>query len=623
MLRIILRLAVTWLVYVLIFMLAKPLFMLLNAPVYGWASLRDYIDVMWHGFRLDMGVAGYLTVIPAVISLVGIWLRPGCRGIDYAYRSYFVIISLAVSTILTLNTALYGFWKFPLDMTPLFYFSTSPSAAVASVSWLFIVIWMAAMLLLAAIICLVFREVYRSSRYEDTPSSLPQKVKRAVAVVVFMGLLIIPIRGGFTVATLNPSMAYFSPHQPLNHAAINPAFSLLYSATHQVDFDKMGRYYADDEAAELFAQLHKYAPTDSMPDMLSSRHPDIYVIIMESFSSRVMPSLGGDSIAMGVDSIARSGLSFTNFFANGFRTDRGLPAILNGLPSPPNTGVMKHPDFIERMPSIAHALCHEGYTTSYYYGGDVNFANMNSFVVGSGFQKVVSDHDFPLSQRMSKWGVHDGPLFDRVAEDMRSLPDSLRHFTVIQTSSSHEPFEVPAVFARHAGQPASVNAFAYADSVITSFVNLLRDSAGWGNTLVILVADHWGAYPADLEDMRARHHIPLVMTGGALIGVPREMDVYGSQVDIAPTLMAMMGLDRQGFVFGNNLFDLSAPHYGIYFDSDNIGMYEASPDGGETYTIFNTDTGQNVASHGVRDLSPYIKAYLQTLYDHMAAKSGR
>lgn len=619
--RTLIRLFVTWLVYVLIFMLAKPLFMLLNAPVYGWASWRDYVDVMWHGLRLDMGVAGYLTALPAVISLVGIWLRPGCRIIRYSYQVYFLVTSLVISAVLTLNTALYGFWKFPLDMTPLFYFSTSPASAVASVSWLFILIGVAVMFFLTLIIYLIFREIYQEQNGQ--PVSTKSKTWLTVGVLLFMGLLVIPIRGGFTVSTLNPSAAYYSPHQSLNHAAINPAFSLLYSATHQVDFDSMGRYFDDPQAASLFDELHVRSAPDSLTDVMASHHPDIYVIIMESFSSQLMPSLGGDSIAMGIDSIARSGLSFTNFFANGFRTDRGLPAILNGLPSPPNTSVMKHPEFIERMPSIAHELCHVGYHTSYYYGGDINFANMNAFVVGSGFQHVVSDRDFPISQRLSKWGVHDGPLFDRVKSDIKTFPDTLRHFTVIQTSSSHEPFEVPDSYARFAGWPASVNAFAYADSVITSFVNHLRDSGDWDNTLVIMVADHWGAYPAELDDMRARHHIPLIMTGGVLKETPRMIDVYGSQVDIAPTLMAMMGLESRGFHFGNNLFDAGAPHYGIYFDSDNVGMYEASPSGEETHTVFNTDIGQSVSACGSRDLTPYIKAYLQTLYDHMAAKRGR
>ena len=618
---ILLRLFVTWLVYVLIFMLAKPLFMLLNAPVYGWASFHDYMAVMWHGIRLDMGVAGYLTVIPTIISLIGLWVKAPSRFTFYAYRIYFVTTSLIVASVLTLHTALYGFWGFPLDMTPIFYFTTSPEAALASVSWLFIAIGICATLLLAFIIYVTLRDIYHVSF--QRPVTTKQKAWQSVAVVLFLGMLIIPIRGGFTVATLNLSAAYFSPHQSLNHAAINPAFSLLYSATHQVDFKNMARYYEPEEAKEIFDGLHSRQAVDSVMPVMSSRHPDIYIIIMESFSAQLMPSLGGDPIAVGVDSIARSGLSFSNFFANGFRTDRGLPAILNSLPSPPATGVMKYPELIERMPSIAHELCNIGYYNSYYYGGDVNFANMNAFVVGSGFSNVISDVDFPISQRLSKWGVHDGPLFERVLTDIKNFPDTLRHFTVIQTSSSHEPFEVPARFSRFDDRPAAVNAFAYADSVITRFVNALRDSADWNNTLVILVADHWGAYPAGLTDMRARHHIPLVMTGGVLTDVPQSIATYGSQVDIAPTLMAMMGLHQQTFPFGNNLFDPSAPHYGIYFDSDNVGMYEAAPDGSETSTVFNTDTHSPVESHGNRDLSPYIKAYLQTLYDRMDSSPRR
>lgn len=620
--RIILRLVITWLVYVALFMLAKPLFMLLNSAVYSEASLRDYVDVMCHGLRLDMGVAAYLTAIPAIISLVALWLKPQCRAVSYAFRVYFMVTSLVVAAVLTLNTLLYGFWKFPLDMTPLFYFSTSPSSALASVSWIYIAVSILAMILVAFAIYLIFRHIYK--HHDASILSGMQRISRSIAVVIFMGLLIIPIRGGFSVATLNPSVAYYSDRQPLNHAAINPAFSLLYSATHQMDFENEARYFDSDEALSLFEMMHKREQADSAVSVVTSSRPDIYLIIMESFSAQLMPSLGGDSIAMGVDSIARSGLSFVNFFANGFRTDRGLPAILNALPSPPGTGVMKYPDFIERMPSLARELSRQGYHTAYYYGGDVNFANMNAFVVGSGFSDVISDKDFPMSQRMSKWGVHDGPLFDRVASDMKGSPDSLRHFTVIQTSSSHEPFEVPARFSRFAGQPPAVNAFAYADSVITAFVNRLRDSKDWDNTLVIMVADHWGAYPADLEDVRARHHIPFVMTGGALGIAPASSEVYGSQVDIAPTLMAMLGLDPTVFSFGNNLFDDDAPHYGIYFDSDNSGMYQSSPTGsGEEATVFNTDVVRTVSSVGSRDLSPFIKAYLQTLYDRMAAQKYR
>lgn len=620
---ILLRLFVTWLVYVLIFMLAKPLFMLLNAPVYGWASMHDYLDVMWHGIKLDMGVAGYLTVIPTVISCIGLWLKSTNRFTFYAYRIYFVTTSVIIAAVLTLHTALYGFWGFPLDMTPIFYFSTSPSAALASVSWLFIAIGICATILLACIIYMVLRDIYHVPFCR--PVTVKERTYQSVSVVLFLGLLIIPIRGGFTVSTLNLSAAYFSSHQSLNHAAINPAFSLLYSATHQVDFDRLAQYYEPEEAQSLFDELHNRHDEvpDSVMPVMTSRHPDIYMIIMESFSAQLMPSLGGDAIAVGVDSIARSGISFTNFYANGFRTDRGLPAILNGLPSPPATGVMKYPELIERMPSIAHELCNMGYYNSYYYGGDVNFANMNAFVVGSGFKNVVSDGDFPISQRMSKWGVHDGPLFERVLADIKHFPDTLRHFTVIQTSSSHEPFEVPASFDRFDGSPAAVNAFAYADSVITRFVNALRDSGDWDNTLVIMVADHWGAYPAGLTDSRDRHHIPLVMTGGVLKDVPKSINTYGSQVDIAPTLLAMMGLHQQEFPFGNNLFDPDAPHYGIYFDSDNVGMYEAAPDGSENSTVFNTDTHSVVESHGARDLSPYIKAYLQILYDRMGSSRKR
>ena len=155
------------------------------APVYGWVSLRDCVDVMWHGLRLGYGRGG---------------LSDGVAGSDFYCRymaassepssllclqAYFMAVSLLVSMIFTLNAALYGFWKFPLDMTPLFYFSTSPSAAVASVSWWFIAAWTVGMWFISALIYLIFRRIYILD--DGMSLSVHQRVKRTVAVVVFMG----------------------------------------------------------------------------------------------------------------------------------------------------------------------------------------------------------------------------------------------------------------------------------------------------------------------------------------------------------------------------------------------------------------------------------------------------
>ena len=96
---------------------------------------------------------------------------------------------------------------------------------------------------------------------------------------------------------------------------------------------------------------------------------------------------------------------FTNFYANSFRTDRGLVSIMSGYPGQPNTPIMKFVSKTENLPSFPRRMKEEGgYSSTYYYGGDANFTNMKAYLVNAGFDRIISDVDFPVSKRLSKWG---------------------------------------------------------------------------------------------------------------------------------------------------------------------------------------------------------------------------
>ena len=167
---------------------------------------------------------------------------------------------------------------------------------------------------------------------------------------------------------------------------------------------------------------------------------------MESFSSKLMKSLGGEpNVAVNLDTLAQEGVLFTNFYANSFRTDRGVVAVLSGYPAQPTTSLMKYPHKIQSVPSIAGSLKKAGYRTKYYYGGDADFTNMRSYVITSGFDELISDVDFPVSERLSKWGVHDHLVFKRLLQDLNAestasskLAGAAKRpfFKVVQTSSS-------------------------------------------------------------------------------------------------------------------------------------------------------------------------------------------
>lgn len=452
--------------FVAFFVLQKVVFMLYYNSLMHDATLADHFSVIWHGLPMDFSVAGYLTVIPALMILAGIWVRH--RWLDTALKAYFAVTAILLASIALLDLELYGYWGFRLDMTPLFYFSTSPSAAFASATAHQIFIGVIAVAAIAYGIYTAFsRTVCRIH---------PVTYRRVTATVVLTLLtasLFIPIRGGVTVSTMNLSRAYFSQKKILNHAAINPAFSLLYSATHQNDYAKRYRFMTDEEAAAAMVSLAEFATspipgkkavTDSIPinstvndTLLDCTEPDIYLVILESFSAQLMPSLGGEDVAEHLDSVAQTGICFTNFYANSFRTDRALPSILSGFPAQPSMSLLKYTDKTEKLPSIARELKNAGYGTTYYYGGDINFANINAYLISAGYDLVVCDKDFPIADRTGKWGAHDHLLFDRVLADLDAYSKvNTPHapmFRVIQTSSSHEPFEVPYSDPKFAGHP--------------------------------------------------------------------------------------------------------------------------------------------------------------------------
>lgn len=447
----------TYCLFVCIFVLQKPLFMLFYKSLYPDASCADWFSVIWHGLPLDLSLAGYLTAIPGFLFITSVWTLS--KSLHRIWCGYFLFISVLISIIFTVDLGLYEYWGFRLDATPLFYFFSSPKDAVASVSIWMVLGGIVAMAVYAVVLYAVFYGILLQKKLLLRMKLPYRRLKVSGILLLMTGLLFIPIRGGFTVSTMNVGKVYFSAEQRLNHAAINPAFSLMESLAKQKDFSKQYRFMEAAEADRLFKDMLEPAgaggqteetdsvlqPADSLHTLFNTQRPDVLFVILESFSSRLMTALGGEpNIAVHLDSLSKEGVLFTNFYANSFRTDRGLVAILSGYPAQPTTSIMKYPRKTQSIPAIAGSLRKAGYGTKYYYGGDADFTNMRSYLMSSGFEDIVSDQDFPVTERLSKWGAHDHLVFNRLLEDLKAeaaegtAEEKTPHFRVLQTSSSHE-----------------------------------------------------------------------------------------------------------------------------------------------------------------------------------------
>ncbi len=616
----------TFAAWTLLFMLQKPVFLLVYA-----GGLADTWPVVAHGLPLDLSMAGYLTVLPALLLLLSdlpirAFRSPqALRAWRCVLGGYFVLASLAVALSFVANVGLYGYWRFPLDSTAWFFITTSPVDAMASVGWGEGLLGFVAFVVVAVAVSLVFHLLYRNA-------FRPCKERKRWPVLVellLLAALFLPIRGGVTVSSMNTGKAYFSQRTVLNHAAVNPLFSFMESMTHQEDFASQYRFMDDVRAHFLVYDFNKptcLRESESVVRRTFGEYPDVYLIILESFSDTVTkartPDIRGRmaEVTPQLNALKRQGVYFSRFYANSFRTDRGLVSILQGYPAPSTVSLMKYPKKTAAIPSLAAHMAKKYYRLQYYYGGDADFTNMRSFLINQGFEDITSDVDFPVADRLSKWGVPDHLLFARVKSDWethyKNSPPDYPYLRVIQTSSSHEPFDVPY----HRLRDKTLNAFAYADSCVGDFVSWLRKTPQWKNSLVIIVPDHLGAWPKNADNFKPwRFHIPMIWTGG-YIEKPCVVDTLASQQDLAATLLGQLGIDARDMRFSKDIFEKSIPHYAFFLMNDGIGMI----DSGNTM-IYDNKLGRAVVDEGPQKGKNIRRgqALLQVLFDDIAGLANK
>ena len=589
----------------LIFILQKPLFMLYNGSIEKGFGFADYMQVMVHGASLDAATAGYLTAFPFLLVLISIWFRKfPLKKILYGY---YILAAALISIIFVVDMALYTFWGFKLDAS-VFLYIDSPKEALASVSVGFILLRVLAILLLIALNSWVLLKI--------TPSVLTATRKRiagTAGMLLLGGVLFIIIRGGVTESTSNIGQVYFSNEPFLNHSAVNPDFSLLSSMGKSQDFASEFNFFDEEKRAALFDGLYPTTDGDSIIQVLNTKRPNILIILMEGFGGAFVEPLGGlPDVTPHFNRLSKEGVFFTNCYANSFRTDRGTVCTFSGYLGLPTASVMKIPAKSRTLPAIAEGLSKAGYKTDFLYGGDINFTNMKSYLLSTGYQRLTANTDFSLAEQTSNaWGVNDDITFEYLYNQLRNRKEEGPWHTAFLTLSSHEPFEVPY----HRLEDKIPNAFAYTDECLGKFIDRLKQTPAWKDLLVICLPDHGFYFPREGSNAMPRfYHIPLLWLGGA-VKQPMQVDKIMNQTDLAATLLGQLGLEHTAFTFSRNVLG-SDYKYPFAFYSFNNGFSFRDSTG---VTVFDNNSGSILFDEPEADESRLDKgkAILQTVYDDL------
>ena len=526
-------LAKVYLLTVAVFIAAKVVFMLANSEGHPFTT-GDVWDVIRHGFTLDLSTSLYLLIVPFAIALASLWWD-NRKWQRLLLRIYYAIIATALILAFVADTSLYAFWGYKLDGSCLQYLDT-PAEMRASVSGLYMTIRLIIFFLATFALWWLYSHI-------PLWSKKPQNNTAATLIdLLLIPVFIVGIRGGIDESTTNIGQVYYSQNQFLNHSAVNPVFNFFESFEKTVSEIVEYPFFNEADCQKLLEGCY---PTEGVltDTLLNTSRPNVVIILMESAGevfSKAMPRL---------QKLKQEGITFDNCYGNSYRTDRGTVCTLSGYPSFPTMSVMKMANRAAALPSLARTLQQEGYATSYLYGGDINFTNMRSYLIATGWERLHWKADYTTKeQKSAKWGVRDDITFQTLYNQICTA-DTTRHFLMgYSTLSSHEPWDVPIKKLND----EQMNAFYYLDQCLGDFVDKLKSTPQWENLLIVLLPDHGINYKDFDETRQERNHIPLVWIGGA-VKAPRHITTFCNQSDLAATLLGQMGLPHHDYRFSRDV----------------------------------------------------------------------
>jgi phosphoglycerol transferase MdoB-like AlkP superfamily enzyme len=565
-----------WLFWLLLFAFFRLIFIFayLTLAIPEIGSAREALFTFYYALKLDLSMAGYLVSIPMIISCIWLFFQKKwlSKTIDYITILFIIIYSF----ISFGEIGIYNEWRTKLNYKALLYFQ-HPQEIFNSISTgTFILLLIGVILLIAGWIW-VYLKYYRFTK--STFST--QWYYKVIFIILTPIFTFYFIRGGFLSIPISQSQSWFSKNQTLNDASVNVGWNIfqnmidMQSLLHGNPFQS----YPNEIAQKTVADIHK-VEKDTTINVLKLERPNVVLILLESWSADLVGALGDTlNITPNFDKLAKEGILFTNLYSSGNRSQQGMASIFSGFPALPITTITEHPEKYRKLPSLTQILNKAGYRSSFYFGGQLIYGNIKSYIMYNQFAKIVEGEDFNSSIPRGKLGVHDEFLFNRNIEDLKTEPQPF--FSAMFTMSSHSPYDQPIQnkITKDVPEKEFVNSAWYTDYALGKYFDQARKQPWFNNTLFILVADHSHvSHQQHGLQTFEYHRIPLLLYGSAIKpafqGV--KMDKIASQTDIPATLLKQLNIDASKFPWSKNLFNPYSPEFAFFEMNDGLGWKRPS-----------------------------------------------
>ncbi len=533
------------------------------------------------GIRMDAIILCYLLLIPAILLLLlpelgGRYWKPLFSGLFALLGGFFVFMEIATHPFLA---------EYSSRPNRLFVEYLSNPGEVLGTVWGSHGGLLITALLIVCVIMVLGARVSHGLLFHHRPWSYPRRLIMLPLVIV---TLLLGARSSIGQGISSPGLAVFSQHHIVNEIANNSSYNMLFDAyTFYMDEFDIPAAYGQMEEKEIIERVRRQTGeslqafnNDEIPLMRKAparvprqRPLNLVMILAEGMDTEVIASLGGKPLSPNFDALSREGLLFTNLQATGSRTNRGLEAVISGWAPLPSMSTVKLGLAQNNFFTLASLLKQHGYQSEFIHGGDSKFDNMRGFLLGNGFSQVIDEGDFDGDAWRGTWGVADEEVLLRANREFAARGDQ-PFFSLILTLSYHKPYDIPQGRSGFADEkPGDKESAAYyADYALGRFFEQARREEYFDHTLFVIVADHHHSvhsngkiFPID------QYRIPALIIGPGIEA--GRIERLASQIDLAPTLLPLLGLEFSHPMPGRDLLTAPATLAGrtVHIFNDTFG----------------------------------------------------
>lgn len=525
-------------------------------------NLNDFFSIMLSGIRVDVSSLCYLFTVPILISLCA-YVCNKCKALLRQFIMLWCILSMSLLVYLEVITPTF---ILEYDLRPnrlLIEYLIYPKE-VFSMLWTGYKLEILISLSALTITIITSGKLFKANWLADVNIGIKSRLLISIVVIL---IVILGARSSLGHRPLNPAMVSFSTDHLLNDLTLNSSYSVAFALKQMGLENPSAKYYGKMEQGKIIELVRKntminskdfnndFFPTRAMHQASYSGKPkNLVILLQESLGARYVGQLGGLPLTPNLDKLMTQGWNFSNLYATGTRSVRGIEAVITGFTPTPSRSVVKLDKSQRNFFTIAKLLKKNGYHTQFIYGGESHFDNMKSFFLGNGFSDIVDLDDFKKIDYQGSWGASDEDLYDQAHTEFERLnKQGAPFFSLVFTSSNHSPFEYPdgKIIQYDQEKRTRNNAAKYADYALGQFIKKAKASAYWKDTLFLVVADHdsrvAGASLVPIDHFR----IPGVIFGESIKA--RSDDRLISQIDLAPTLLSLIGISGHTPMLGHDL----------------------------------------------------------------------